>query len=138
MPLCRSEDIPTVYEELIRAKRVGYSFVDDILDVVEIVLLSDEEFRDFRNLLESVNNLHEGECQLIVLCKSRGGILLTNDAPVKRHCDRNNINYLDLEEILRSLKRRNVLQHNELKKLILDIEKKDRTIIRSKEDILGN
>ncbi len=26
-----------------RAKRAGYSFVDDILDAVEIVLLSDEE-----------------------------------------------------------------------------------------------
>jgi len=53
---------PTVYAELMRAKRAGYSFVDDILDVVEIVLLSDEEFRDFRSLLEQVNNLHEGEC----------------------------------------------------------------------------
>ena len=129
---------PTVYEELMRAKRAGYSFVDDILDAVEIVLLSDEEFRDFRSLLESVNNLHEGECQLIVLCRSRNGILLTNDAPVKRYCDGNNINYLDLEEILRSLKRRNVLQYNELKRLIADIEEKDWTIIRSKEDILRN
>jgi len=85
-----------VYEELTRAKRAGYSLVDDILDAVEIVLLSNEEFRDFRSLLESVNNLHGGECQLIILCRSRDGILLTNDAPVKRYCDGNNINYLDL------------------------------------------
>ncbi len=90
------------------------------------------------NLLERVNNLHEGECQLIILCRSRDGILLTNDAPVKRYCDGNNINYLDLEEILRSLKRRKVLQYNELKNLITDIEEKDWTIIRSKEDTLEN
>ena len=107
---------PTAYEELVRAKRAGYSFVDNILDAVKIVLLSDEEVRDFRSLLESVNNLHEGECHLIVLCRSRNGILLTNDTPVKRYCDENNVNHLDFEEILRSLKRRKVIQYSELKK----------------------
>jgi len=65
----------SIYEELARAKRAGYPYLDDIFTKVEILLLSEDEFKDFRNLLESHNDLHEGECQLISLCKSRDAIL---------------------------------------------------------------
>jgi predicted nucleic acid-binding protein len=137
--LCKELNIsPSVYEELMRAKHAGYSFVDEILRNTEIILLSEDEFKDFRNLLESRKDLHEGECQLIVLCKSRNGILLTNDRFVKKFCIKSNINFLDLEDLLRALKLRKILKHDELKKLIEDIEKKDLTIIKSKEDILGD
>jgi predicted nucleic acid-binding protein len=128
---------PSVYEELMRAKRAGYSFVDEILQEVDIILPSEDEFESFRNLLESRKDLHEGECQLIVLCKSRKGILLTNDRFVKKFCRKNNIDFLDLEDILRALKLRKILKHDELIKLIENIEKKDSTIIKSKDDILG-
>lgn len=127
---------PSVYDELMRAKRAGYSFVDDILHNVEIVLLSEDEFKDFRDLLESGKDLHEGECQLIVLCKSKKGILLTNDNVVKRYCKKNEIEFLDLEEILMAMKMRNILKKEGLKKLIEEIEKKDWTLIKSKEEIL--
>lgn len=137
--LCKELNIsPSVYEELMRAKHAGYSFVDEILRNTEIILLSEDEFEDFRNLLETRKDLHEGECQLIVLCKSRKSILLTNDRFVKKYCRKNNIDFLDLEDLLRALKLRKILKHDELKKLIEDIEKKDFTIIKSTEDILGD
>ena len=126
----------SIYEELARAKRAGYPYLDDILTEVEIVLLSEDEFKDFRNLLENEEDLHEGECQLIVLCKSREGILITNDKAVKRYCKMNNIDFLDLEDILRALKLKKILTYVELKNLIGDIEKKDWTIIKAKDDIL--
>jgi len=127
---------PSVYEELMRSKRAGYAFVDDIFQNVEIILLSENEFKGFRNLLENEKNLHEGECQLITLCRSRNGILLTNDKYVKNHCRENRIEFLDMEEILRALKLRKILPFEELKKLIEDIEKSDNTIIKAKDDIL--
>lgn len=127
---------PSVYEELVRAKRAGNLYLDDILTEVEIVLLSEDEFRDFRNLLENEKDLHEGECQLLVLCKSRKGVLITNDKVVKNHCKENNTYFLDLEDVLRALKLKNILNYEELKNLIEDIEKKDRTIIKAKENIL--
>lgn len=126
----------SIYEELARAKRAGYPYLDDILTEVEIVLLSDDEFKDFRNLLENEEDLHEGECQLIALCKSREGILITNDKAVKKYCKMNNIDFLDLEDILRALKLKKILTNVELRKLIEDIEKKDWTIIKAKDDIL--
>lgn len=128
---------PSVYEELMRAKRAGYSFVDDIFRNVDIVLLSENEFNSFRYLLENEKNMHEGECQLIALCKSRKGILLTNDRYVKNYCKENKIEFLDMEEILRAMKLKKILSREGLRKLIDDIEKKDHTIIRSKGDILA-
>lgn len=56
---------------------------------------------------------------------------------MKKFCKKNDILFLDLEDILRGLKLRKILKHDELRKLIEDIEKKDFTIIKSKEDILG-
>lgn len=126
----------SIYEELARAKRAGYPYLDDILTEIEIALLSDDEFKDFRNLLENEKDLHEGECQLIALCKSRNGILITNDKAVKKYCKMNNIDFLDLEDILRALKLKKILAHEELRKLMEDIEKKDWTIIKAKEAIL--
>jgi predicted nucleic acid-binding protein len=127
---------PSVYEELMRAKRAGYSFVDDIFQNTEIMLLSETEFDSFRDLLENERNMHEGECQLIALCRSRKGILLTNDRYVKNYCKENGIEFLDMEEILRAMKLKKILSREGLRKLIEDIEKKDHTIIKSKEDIL--
>jgi predicted nucleic acid-binding protein len=127
---------PSIYEELMRAKRAGYSFVDNIFQNTEIILLSEMEFNSFRNLLENEKNMHEGECQLIALCRSRNGFLLTNDRYVKNYCKENGIEFLDMEEILRAMKLKKILNHEELRKLIEDIEKKDHTIIKSKDDIL--
>src|SRR5665648_49281 len=81
----------SIYEELMRAKRAGYPYLDDIINRVKIILLSEVEFKEFRKLFERTDNLHEGECQLIVLCKSRGGILLSNDKQVKKYCKQKRI-----------------------------------------------
>ena len=128
----------SIYEELMRAKRAGYPYLDDIVDKVKIVLLSEGEFKDFRSLFESADNLHEGECQLIALCKSRSSILLSNDKQVKKYCKQNRIDCLDLEDILRALKLKQILTRAELKILIEDIEMKDWTMVKSKDDILAD
>ena len=128
----------SIYEELMRAKRAGYPYLDDIIDRVKIILLSEVEFKEFRKLFESADNLHEGECQLIALCKSRGGILLSNDKQVKKYCKQKRIACLDLEDILRALKLKQILNRAELKILIEDIEMKDWTMVKSKDDILAD
>jgi len=87
-------------------------------------------------MLENEKYLHEGECQLLALCKSRKVVLITNDKVVKNHCNENNTYFLDLEDALRALKLKKILNYEELKNLIEDIEKKDRTIIKAKENIL--
>jgi hypothetical protein len=48
------------------------------------------------------------------------------------------LSYLDLEEILRLLKRRKVLETRALVELIDQIEQQDRTRIKAKEQILSD
>jgi hypothetical protein len=54
---------------------------------------------------------------------------VTNDRYVKNYCKENGIEFLDMEEILRAMKLKKILNPEELRKLIEDIEKKDHTII---------
>lgn len=127
---------PAVFQELVRTKQFGYVFVDSILGEVDILTLSEEEFKQFEVILESETSLHVGELQGIVLCRFREGILLTNDRLVKTYCGREDIQYLDLEEILRSMRIKNILSRDELTTIIDKIEKEDKTIIKAREDIL--
>lgn len=125
---------PSVYHELMRAKYIGYDFVDVILDKTEILMLNPTEFEEFRRILENEKSLHEGEIQGIVLCKYRGEVFLTNDKEAKKYCDGIGVEHLDLEEILRALRR--LLSKDELKTLIEELEVKDRIIIKAKDEIL--
>ena len=63
-------------------------------------------------------------------------MLLTNDRKAKRACEQIGVTFLDLEELLRALKLRDILSDAQLEELIQKIEKRDRTIIKAKDEIL--
>lgn len=73
----------------------------------------------------------------ISVCKHRGYILVTNDTAAKKVCDRNRIEFIDLSMILKSLLATKILTGSELRKLIDEIERKDRVLIKDKDDILA-
>ena len=53
--------VPTaVYEELLRAKDVGLSFLDYVLDDIEVINLSKEEHHEYISLLKNEKYLHRG------------------------------------------------------------------------------
>lgn len=124
---------PSVHHELIRAKSVGYDFVESILENVEVIPLTSEEFEDFKDILEKEGTLHEGEIQGMIICKKRDGIFCTNDYAAKRYCRKNGIEFIDLEDILFALVKKGIVSKKELKELIEKIEQKDRTLIKAKE-----
>jgi len=73
---CRRLVIPTgVYQELSRAKEMGYTFVDYILESVEVVSLTKEEL----NLVGELDktSLDSGEKECLAICKKRDYVLLT-------------------------------------------------------------
>jgi predicted nucleic acid-binding protein len=124
-----------VYEELLRAKDVGFSFVDDILNDLEIISLGEEECKEYVVSLKSERYLHKGELQGIIICKHRKGILLTNDKMAKNFCKNNEILYFDIKGILRILFLKDVLNEKETRKLASEIEEKDNTTIKDFEEI---
>jgi len=126
---------PAVYEELRRAKEIGFDFVDELIDNVRIMNLNEDEYSEFVRLMEDEDYLHSGELQGIMLCKHRNGVLLTNDRRAKNFCKRNNIVYFDIKGVLRAFYKKNVLEREEIRDLVEAIEERDNTRIKGFEAV---
>ena len=132
-----------VYEELIRAKKEGYGFVDYVLRLIndrimDLTSLTSTEILKIKELDENLN-LHFGEIEATVLALRNNAILLSNDSRVKKEIQRLNlgIEVFNLEDIISTLIDVGELtSENDVKQLIEEIEAKDRVLIRNKGYLL--
>lgn len=132
-----------VYEEIIRAKKEGYGFVDYVLRLIDdrilnLPILTSDETSKIRDLDESMN-LHFGEIEAIVLALRENAILLSNDNRVKKEIQRLNlgIDVFNLEDVISTLiDVGEVTSENDIKQLIEEIENKDRVLIKNKAYLL--
>ena len=76
-----------------------------------------------------------GERETIAVARSRGYTILTNETHVKNWCERSMIAYLDLPRILRALWRTNLLTKEQARRLVEQIEIKDRVVFKNQEAI---
>lgn len=127
---------PAVLEELLEVQRIGFSFAKDVFKLVKILPLGTKSLEQVRKFLILYPQLGRGEIESMVLAISTKSVILTNDAQAKKVCKENSVDFLDLEEILRALKTKEILTREELKELIEIIEKEDKTIIKAKNRIL--
>ncbi len=126
-----------VYEELLKTKEMGFSFIDEILEHVIVINFDDEEHKEYLFLLKKEKYLHKGELMCIVLCKHRKCIFLTNDKQAKNFCRENGILFFDIKGILRALFLQNILNEKEIRRLASEIEEKDNTSIKGLEEIFS-
>ncbi|MGB7531730.1 MAG: hypothetical protein WA977_01965 [Halobacteriota archaeon] len=63
---------------------------------------------------------------------------VTNDSKAKRFCTESDVEWLDIIDILRLCYRKCVLDKREIGNAIRDIEEKDRTRIKRKEEIFAD
>ena len=132
-----------VYEEIIRAKKEGYAFVDYVLRlindrVLDLTSLTSAEILKIKELDENLN-LHFGEIEAIVLALRKNAILLSNDSRVKKEIQRLDlgIEVFNLEDIISTLIDVGELtSESDIKQLIEEIETKDRMLIRNKAYLL--
>jgi predicted nucleic acid-binding protein len=124
----------SVYVELMRAKRVGFSFPNKVLDI-PILTLGDEEIEDFRKFSKD-KRIHHGEAEGIAIAKNRGAVFLTNDSLVIKFCEEKKIKALSLKDVLILIANRGIIGEEEMRGLLREIEEGDNTFIREKEEIL--
>jgi len=124
-----------VKEELLVSKKYGYDFVDKILREIKFLDLNKKERNEYENILEINNKLGFGEIQAIVLAKNRNYTVLTNDKVACGYCKKNNIDYLNIQRILRFMIIESLISTEKAMKVVEEIEGKDNTIIRNKEGI---
>lgn len=129
-----------VYEELVRAKKAGYEFVDYVLNLIDnsqVVMpsLSEEENVKIREL--EGTNLHFGEIEAIVLSRRKDTILLSNDANVKKKAKELGVEVFNLEDVISFAIETGVLSNfKDALNLINDIESNDKIKIRNKQHLL--
>jgi predicted nucleic acid-binding protein len=128
-----------VYNELLRAREVGYDFVDDILaQGIRVMYLDPDLVIEYEKRKEELKNLHTGELTSILLCKKMGMDFATNDNKAKIFCKEYGVGWIDIIDILRLCYLKKILERSEIEKLIIDIEEKDRTRISKAERIFAD
>ncbi len=65
------------------------------------------------------------------------GVLLTNDSVVRKVCEMEGILVLDLKDILKEIARIALISKEEMLSLLEDIEEKDNTLIKEKNEIVN-
>ena len=125
----------SVYTEVLHAKRIGFSFPDKIFDTVKQIALIEAEIEYFQKFSQD-NRIHAGEAEGLAIAKIRDAIFLTNDSLVVRFCEENEIKVLDLKDVLTLIGEKGVVTRKEMLDILRDIEVKDYTIIKGKEETL--
>lgn len=127
---------PSVYQDLIVAKDLGYGFVEYVLDYKpQICTLNQKENEESKKLKEREKSLGWGEIESIILAKDRGFILLTNDKRAIKTASKLKVDYFNLPMLLRQFWKQNILSKDEVRKIINLIEEKDKVFLLNKSQI---
>ena len=125
----------SVYAELLRAKRAGYSFPDRIFGQLPVIAMDSDDLLAFQEISKE-SDVHYGEAEGLSICREKKAIFLTNHQKVIRFADRCRINALDMKDLLTMLAIKRILTYNEMVSLISEIEAQDNTCIRYKDTII--
>jgi len=125
----------SVYTELLHAKMIGFSFPDKIFDSIMQITLKDEESEYFQRFSKD-RRIHAGEAEGLAIAKMRAATFLTTDSLVVRFCEEKGIKVMDLKDVLTLMVERGVVSKEEILDIFRDIEIKDNTTIKGKEEIL--
>jgi len=126
---------PEIYEELTTSLDYGYTFPLDIFRYLEVLYPSEEENEGYQKLLIEKRTLGKGELEAISICRHRGYVFSSMDTAALKFAEENGVETLGLHSILRSLWESGMQSKDEIKEIIMEIEKKDNTSIKDVEAI---
>lgn len=124
-----------VYKELLVIKQEGYDFPIRVFQKARVLSLSSEkEFKDFERFIEN-RQIHYGEAESMSLAINRNYVFLTNDTVALNYAQSKGIKVLNLKDILVRIATLSLLTGEEMENFIKDIEEKDNTYIKWKEEV---
>ncbi|MGA9098314.1 MAG: hypothetical protein WB392_05215 [Methanotrichaceae archaeon] len=126
----------SVYIELMRAKRVGYSFPDKIFEHFPVITMDSDDLKAFQDISKD-STVHYGEAEGLSICREKEAIFLTDDQQIIRFAEKVGINAMDMKDLLTLLAIRHVLGYEEMLSLIKEIEIQDNTCVKYKDRILA-
>lgn len=130
---------PAVYAELVAGLREGRQFLQPAVGMIEngklkLVTLKAKEVILQLGLPTSLN---AGEAESIALCQSRGAAFVTNDRRARNFCRTEGIEVFDLAEVLRAFWKLDICSEQQVRRLVNEIEIKEKLVIKGKEEIFA-
>ena len=119
-----------VHDDLLRARDAGYDYIEKALRVGKSIHLEEAEVIE----KQYSKTLGRGELECIFLCLSRKLTFVSNDRKAIAEAKRVGVRVMTLSDVLWEIKK--IVTNEELKQIIQDIEVKDHTILKGKENIL--
>ncbi|MAF35671.1 hypothetical protein CL622_00955 [archaeon] len=128
---------PNVYMEIKHAEIIGYIHAKKVIDALDqekitIIHLSRQAKKEIPSLPKSFG---KGELDSVAIAKSNKSIFITNEKKVVNYCQKNQIDVITLNSLLRYLWEEKILTKQQVKDLIDEIELKDRLVITAKKEI---
>ncbi len=130
--------VPAVYAEFQAGVNKGYVDLQAVVRLIQqgqidlVAPTAQEVFQE--DVLPT--SFDAGERETLAVAKSRGYTILTNETQIKNWCMRQQIDSWDLPGLLRAFWRTELLSREAVRRLIDQIEAKDRIVFRNKDAIL--
>lgn len=125
---------PEVYEEIIAPLAYNYSFPLKIIESFNIAIPGKEDIEEYKKLLLETD-IGKGELESIIICRNRNYIFASMDSKALNFAKEQGVKTLSLHSILKSFLISNILTKEDVKKIIREIEEKDKTTILNQECI---
>ena len=125
----------SVYIELTKSRDEGLSFPEKVFESIPVITMEKSDFLVYQELSHE-RSIHFGEAEGLAIAKNRGAIFLSNDAKVIRFCKASGISVLGLKDILVLISAKKIVSMIELQNILVDIEARDRIIIKSEDRAL--
>lgn len=122
-----------VQDELKKSKEEGFSFPDKIFEFCKITTLNESELKNYKS--KSSLEISKTDLKNLIIAKSRGTVLLTNDSKLYREARKSGVEVYDLRQILKAIHEEELVSENELKEVVEKIEKRDNTYVKNKREI---
>lgn len=124
-----------VFKELLVPLDYGYSFPNIIFNKCQVVYCEKDEIELFQNRLLENKFLGKGELESITICQSRNFFFSAIDQKAIDYAQSQGITVFPLKLILRLLWKQGILSKPEVRGLILELEHKDKLMIKFVDDI---
>ena len=132
----RLDILDRLFKEIIIPLSVRSELMKGEINVRGIASTAVKLTRDeLRNLRGAYPNIGRGERECLVISKSRGILLASNDRVVNSLCRTEGIEYFSLTDLLRFAILRKVITREEARELIKLIEREENTTIKNREEI---
>ena len=130
---------PNVLDEVKRAEELGYSHAEKILELIRKgkIQISCPREDEIEFIDKIPSSFGRGERDCVAMALKRDALIVTNEGKVLNYCKQNGIDHVRLNTILRKLWIDEIIEQEDVRDLIHEIEEKDSLVVTDKESIFS-